>query len=159
MPLVAVRLRPELRPAAVVVLSAEQIVHCTPEAVAEARFVRGLVEPSQIDHLQRGCPVVGRRVVAAVLLGSDCDAFVVAERSCHVDVLRPTARCALVEQHLVTDAQCIGSLEESWIGRVQFRVARMSCQTGLRLRLSACDNQTENSEDKEKSVLHDERVF
>ena len=95
---------PELRPSAVGILSAEQILHTTAESLSVTLVARALVEPRQIHHLRGGGVVVDGGVVKTCLVMLHLVALLFAERLRHVDILRPSARHALVLQHLVAYA-------------------------------------------------------
>ena len=101
MDLVAMILGPELGPSAIVVLSAEDEEHALTEGVTVALMPRLSVQACQELHLRRRGVVVYRRVVAAALLLSDAVLPGWCQGCCHVRILRPSARVALVEQQMV----------------------------------------------------------
>ena len=116
MHLIATVVGPELWPAAILVLSAEQIFHATTETFLITLFARLLIETCQIFHLHRCGSVVDGRIVVALLVACYSGTFLGSEVACHVDILGPTARDTLIEQHLVANASSLVGLEECIIG-------------------------------------------
>ena len=102
--LIVALLWPELGPAAILILSAQQIFHRLVESLLVALVLRGLIDLGQIEHLHIRGSVVGGRVVAALLVAQHLCPLLVRQRARHVDVLGPSARHALIEQHLVANA-------------------------------------------------------
>ena len=114
--LITMWMRPELRPPAIIVLSAEQIHDAFLEGVAILPVACSLVETCQKGELHVGGSVVGGGVVDSLLFFQQRVALGVRQRARHVDVLRPSACNALIEQYLLTDALCFCRLVESWVG-------------------------------------------
>ena len=102
--LIAMHLRPELGPATVFVLSAQQVLYRFQHTLLVAFHLRSLIELCQIEHLHIRSTVVGGRVVTPFLVTQHLYPFLVSQRTRHIDVLRPSASYALIEQHLVTYA-------------------------------------------------------
>ena len=116
MHLIATIVGPELWPTSILVLSAEQIFHATTETFLITRFACLLVETRQIFHLHRGGSVVDGRIVVTLLVACYSCTFLGSEVACHIDILGPTARDTLIEQHLVANASSLVALEECIIG-------------------------------------------
>ena len=125
MHLIATIVGPELWPTSILVLSAEQVFHATTETFLITRFACLLIETCQIFHLHRGGSVVDGRIVVTLLVASYSGTFLGSEVACHVDILGPTARDTLIEQHLVANASSLVGLEECIIGGTH-RITRLS---------------------------------
>ena len=130
--LISVRVRPELRPATVLVLSAEEIPHSAYKSFLVSRILRCLIHPRQIAHLHIGGAIVGGGVIAARLVSHHLLALLIAQGAAHVDVLRPTAGDALVEQHLIGNGPRLITLVEGCLllrRKVPATVAQLSIGT------------------------------
>ena len=114
--LVVAHLGPELRPAAVLILSAEQIVHRLAETLAIALVLGLLIQASQEDHLDGRGVIVRGRVVAALLVGQHLLTLLACQFTRHIYVLWPAAGDPLIQQELVTDPTGLGGLKELRIG-------------------------------------------
>ena len=125
MHLIATIVGPELWPTSILVLSAEQVFHATTETFLITLFACLLVETCQIFHLHRGGSVVDGRIVVTLLIACYSDTFLGSEVACHIDILGPTARDTLIEQHLVANASSLVGLEECIIGGTH-RITRLS---------------------------------
>ena len=110
--LISLRMRPELRPTAIVILSAQQKLHTTAERFGRRFVTRLLVEAGQKSHLLGGSSVVDGRVVGAQLVGGHLSFLLVGHRRHHVDVLWPSPRAALPQHNLLSYAPGLVGLEE-----------------------------------------------
>ena len=99
--LIAMHLRPELGPATVFVLSAQQVLYRFQHTLLVAFHLRSLIELCQIEHLHIRSTVVGGRVVTPFLVAQHLYPFLVSQGTRHIDVLGPSACHTLIEQHLV----------------------------------------------------------
>ena len=115
MNLVIAHLGPELWPATIFILAAKQIVDSTTEGVTITFVMSGLVKSCEEIHLQRGCIVVGGRVITFLPVAEDLFFFLVGERTGHINILGPSASDTLEKEQLITDATSLGCLEESGV--------------------------------------------
>ena len=119
MHLIAFVLRPELRPSAIVVLPAEQVLHRLAESGFVALVPCLMEETCQECHLHDGRVVVDGRVILTRLADLHGLGLLVRQRLHHVDILRPAARDTLKEQQLVAYPASLIGLEEKAVARAQ----------------------------------------
>ena len=98
MNLIAMHLRPELRPAAILVLSAQQIFHTFAESLPITRIFRILIKPCQEHHLNVRGIIIGSGVVRFLFVYQQLCLFIAGERTSHINILGPSASHALIEQ-------------------------------------------------------------
>src|SRR2546421_5645359 len=91
-----------LRPAAVVVLRLEQIVHAFQKSLAVARQSLRGIDARQECQLRVGRAVVNGRIVLTLLL-DEVGLLLLGQHNSHVNILVPPACVALIEQQDVCD--------------------------------------------------------
>ena len=122
--LIALRIRPELRPSAIFILSAEQIVNTLAESIPVALFSRRLIQTGQVGQLHVRSVIVGGGIVLPLLVLLYLCPLLVIQWLDHIDILGPSASDALVQQHLFTYAPRLLGLEKRRVGLTQHILVR-----------------------------------
>ena len=97
MHLITLRIRPELRPSAIFILSAEQIVDTFAECISIALFTCSLIQTGKVGQLHVRSSIIGVGVILSLFVFQHLSPLPVIQRFDHIDIFWPSASDALVQ--------------------------------------------------------------